>query len=125
MLNDICEQAVKGRKRARATRMLIRQCAKLQEALKTVRGETNRILKTEKWEFMSNMIHEIEKANKILDSRNMFQILKHVENGHRNNQLIINDKDGNMLTDKKSILNRWREYFEKLLNAEDPKSVFQ
>ncbi|XP_051780043.1 uncharacterized protein LOC127526921 [Erpetoichthys calabaricus] len=32
---------------------------------------------------------------------------------------VINDKDGNVLTSKENVLNRWKEYFERLMNEEN------
>ena len=34
-------------------------------------------------------------------------------------QYNIKDKDGNVLTEQEDIDNRWREYFDELLNAGD------
>ena len=32
---------------------------------------------------------------------------------------VINDRDGNVLTDARSVTGRWKEYFEELVNEEN------
>ena len=32
---------------------------------------------------------------------------------------VIKDRDGNVLTDARSVTGRWKEYFEELMNEEN------
>ncbi|VVC46175.1 Hypothetical protein CINCED_3A004515 [Cinara cedri] len=44
--------------------------------------------------------------------------------GYKGHEIFIRNKDGELITTKVEITERWAEYFEQLLNGEDPEVIF-
>ena len=45
--------------------------------------------------------------------------MREIRGGHQSRTDMIKDENGNLLGDTKSILNRWRNYFNNVLNIND------
>jgi hypothetical protein len=81
---------------------------------KTVKNKVE-IRQSEYWEELSV---DIENAVKDHDPATAFQVIRRLRsNGINTEHIAIHDKDGNTLTNSEDRLNRWREYFDEMLNV--------
>nr|CAD7259259.1 unnamed protein product [Timema shepardi] len=55
----------------------------------------------------------------------MFLKIRELKVGTTGNMVFFNYKSGNLLTDGKKILDRWKEYFREILNCDDPNEKFE
>ena len=69
-------------------------------------------------EYWEELSADIENAAKNHDPATAFQIIRRLRGSGMNTEHIaIHNKDGNMLTNSEDRLNRWREYFDPMLNV--------
>ncbi|CAF4311483.1 unnamed protein product [Rotaria sp. Silwood2] len=69
-------------------------------------------------EYWEEISVDIENAVKDHDPATAFQIIRRLRGNNMNTEHIaIHDKDGNTLTNSEDRSNRWREYFDEMLNV--------
>ncbi|CAF4806298.1 unnamed protein product [Rotaria sp. Silwood1] len=70
-------------------------------------------------EYWEELSIEIENAVKVHDPTAAFQIIRRLRgNGSSINHIPVQDKNGLTLTNSKDQLNRWKEYFDEMLNVD-------
>jgi len=62
------------------------------------------------------MLEETEKYQKMNRSRQLFQNIKVLRTGFKKQEKFLNNPDGTLITDPNDILDKWKDYFENLLN---------
>ncbi|PSN38555.1 hypothetical protein C0J52_14819 [Blattella germanica] len=87
------------------------------EQLCSIRRETTRFLKNKKREYLKEKINDLEINAKNRNIRELYQGIRIERKGFQARTNIIKDENGDMLADAKSILNRWGNYFNQLLNV--------
>jgi hypothetical protein len=72
--------------------------------------------------YMKNVIESIEEDQKHNDTRKMYQTVNQFKKGYQQKFCIIRNKKGELAinTREKEI---WKEYFDKLLNTEEPREL--
>jgi hypothetical protein len=50
----------------------------------------------------------------------MYQYIKKATQPFKRRETLVKDKEGNIITNEERISKRWVEYFDELLNAEEP-----
>ncbi|XP_044755033.1 uncharacterized protein LOC123313963 [Coccinella septempunctata] len=70
--------------------------------------------KRKKWEEFGEKMEKDHKSNQKL----FYRVLKNARKTPRNDNVLIKDKDGNLLKEDTAIMERWRGYFDDLLNEE-------
>jgi hypothetical protein len=85
--------------------------------LKNLRRETSKIFRKKKREYLKGKINELETNNKNKNIRDLYRGINEFKKGYQSRINIINDENGNMLADPQSVLNRWKIFFNQMLNV--------
>jgi hypothetical protein len=93
--------------------------------LKEMRNKLKKEISRDKNIMMEGIAKEMEEAYKRGDSKKLFANIKKLS-GNNNDKLMtiepIKNVNGEIVTEKKRIMERWKEHFEKLLNRDEPTS---
>ncbi|PSN35187.1 hypothetical protein C0J52_22574 [Blattella germanica] len=93
------------------------------EQLCSIRRETTRFLKNKKREYLKEKINDLEINAKNRNIRELYQGIRIERKGFQARTNIIKNENGNMLADAKSILNRWGNFFNQLLNVHGEEEI--
>ena len=84
------------------------------ERYKHLNAEFQRITKRDKKAFFSNQCKEIEKNNKMGQTRDLFKKIRDTKGTFHAKLGLIKDRKGMDLTEAEDIKKRWQEYTEEL-----------
>jgi hypothetical protein len=84
--------------------------------LKNLRHETSRTLRNKKREYLKGKINDLETNNKNKNIRDLYRGINEFKKGYHPRINIVMDENGNMLADSRSVLNRWTNFFNQVLN---------
>ena len=90
-----------------------------QERNKTVKKKTKRDKKT----YVEKLANEAEIAARQNNSRELYKITRQLAGKNKSTSHLIRDKQGNLLTKESLQLQRWKEYFQDILNRPPPDSI--
>jgi hypothetical protein len=93
--------------------------------LQNLRRETSRIFRNKKREYLKGNINEVETNNKNKNIKDLYRGINEFKEGYQSRINIIKDENGNLLTDPKSVLSRWKNFFNQLLNIHGVHDVRQ
>jgi hypothetical protein len=85
--------------------------------LKNLRRETSRTFRNKKREYLKGKINELESNNKNKNIRDLYRGIIEFKKGYQRRIKTIKDEKGNLLADPQSVLNRWKNVFNQLLNV--------
>jgi hypothetical protein len=85
--------------------------------LQNLRCETSRIFRNKKREYLKDKINELEINNKNKNIRYLYRGINEFQKGYQPRINIIKDENGNLLADPQSVLNRWKNFLNWMLNA--------
>ena len=87
------------------------------------RKETHKIIRNKKKTYMKNVIESIDqKHNK---TRKMYQTVNQFKKRYQHKFSIIRNKKGELAMNTKEKAEIWKEYFDKLLNTEEPRELIK
>jgi hypothetical protein len=86
------------------------------EILKNLRCETSRTSKNKKKEYLKGKINELETNNRNKNIRDLYRGINEFRKGYQPRVSIIKDENGNLLADPQSVLNRWKNFFNQVIN---------
>jgi hypothetical protein len=66
---------------------------------------------------LKGKINELETNNKNKNVRDLYRGINEFKKGYQPRINIIKDEIGNLLADPQSVLNRWKNFFNQVLNA--------
>ena len=113
--DEECEKAVNTKKEVRM-KLLGRNSRSNGAASKRENVRTYRLLRRKKREHLIKEIETLEAHNRNGDVREFYRSVKKSRDGFKANSIKIRNENGDLLSDKKMILNRWSQYFQNLLN---------
>jgi hypothetical protein len=93
--------------------------------LQNVRHETSRIFRNKKRENLKGKINELEGNNKNKNIRDLYRGINEFKKGYQPRINIIKDENGNLIADTQNILNRWKNFFNCMLNVHGVHDVRQ
>jgi hypothetical protein len=93
--------------------------------LKILRRETSRIFRNKEREYLKGKINELETNNKNKNIRDLYRGINEFKKGCQPRINIIKDENGNLLADSQSVLNRWKNFFNHVLNVHGVHDVRQ
>jgi hypothetical protein len=93
--------------------------------LKNLRCETSRIFRKKKREYLKGKINVLETNNKNKNIRDLYRGINEFKKGYQPRIRIIKDENGNLLADPQSVLNRWKNFFNQVLNVQGVHDVRQ
>ena len=82
-----------------------------------IRREATRLLKNKKREYLREKINDLEMNAKNRNIRELYQGIRIERKGFQARTNIIRNGNGDMIADSRSILDRWKNYFDQLLNV--------
>jgi len=74
---------------------------------------------------MKNIIESIEEDQKHNNTRKMYQTVNQFKKGYQHKFSIIRNKKGELVMNTKVKAEIWKEYFDKLLNTEEPRELIK
>jgi hypothetical protein len=89
-------------------------------ALKGKRGRERRRRK-----YLKGKINELETNNKNKNIRELYRGINELEKRYQPRINIIKDENGNLLADSQNVLNRWKNFFNQVLNVHGVHNVRQ
>ena len=113
--DDECKRAIQKKNKARR-KCLIRKARTNLDIYQQKRIKANRTCRRKKKEWIERKIKEINETNRKRDSRKFYKDVRNLTNPSTAMTLVCKDKDSNILSAKRRILERWQQYFKELLN---------
>jgi hypothetical protein len=93
--------------------------------LQNVKCETSRTFRNKKREYLKGKIIELETNNKNKNTRDLYRGISEFKLGYQRRINIIKDENSNLLADPQNILNRWKHFFNQVLNIHGVHDVRQ
>jgi hypothetical protein len=93
--------------------------------LQNFRHETNRTFRNKKREYLKDKINDLVTNNRTKNIRDLYRGINEFRNGYQPRINIIKDENGNLLADPHSVLNRWKNFFNQVLNVHEVHDVRQ
>ena len=110
--DDECKRAVQEKNEARR-KCLMRRTRINMDNYQQKRAKASRICRRKKKEWLGNKIKEINEINRNRDSRKFYKDVRNLSNQPPAMILVCKDKDDNILSERKQILERWQQYFKQ------------
>jgi hypothetical protein len=85
--------------------------------LQNLRRETSRRFRKKKREYLKGKINELETNNKNKNIRDLFRGINEFKKCYQSRINIIKDENGDLLADPQNVLNRWKNFFNQVLNV--------
>jgi hypothetical protein len=92
--------------------------------LQDLRCETSRTFRKKKKEYLKGKINELQTNNRNKNIRGLYRGINEFKKGYQP-RIIIKDKNGNLLADPQGVLNRWKNFFNQVLNIHGVHNVRQ
>jgi hypothetical protein len=93
--------------------------------LKNLICETSRTFRNKKREYLKGKINELETNNKNKNIRDFYRGINEFRKGYQPKINIIKDDNGNLLADPQNVLNKWKNFFNQVLNVHGVHEVTQ
>jgi hypothetical protein len=87
------------------------------DKLQILRRETIKIFRNQEREYLKNKINELETNNKNKNMRDLYRSISEFKKGYQPRSNIIKDENGNLLAFPQSVLNRWKNVSNQVLNV--------
>jgi hypothetical protein len=84
--------------------------------LQNIRHETSRVFRNKKREHLKGKINELEAKNK-KNIRDLYRDINELKNWYQPRINIIKDGNGNLIEVPQNVLNRWKNFFNQVLNV--------
>jgi hypothetical protein len=82
-----------------------------------LRRETSRIFRNKKREHLKGKINELKANNKNKNIRDLYKGINEFKKWYQPRINIIKDENGKLLADLQNVLNRWKNFFNQVLNV--------
>ena len=87
------------------------------EDFSNVRRNTCRIFRKKKRDYMKAKVNKLEENSKNKNIREMYKGINEFKKGYQPRPFVIKKHDGAIVADITSILSRWEQFFNNLLNV--------
>ena len=122
--NQICEDALQRRKQAREDWLNDTQNEEKYTRYKMRQKEASNILRCEKRKHIQGIVRDAEQDYKSHKSRDLYRKIHTLSKEFKPNGKFLRNEDGTLITNKEDIVRRWADYFDQLLNCEEPHNPF-
>jgi hypothetical protein len=89
------------------------------DSLNNVRYEARRHFRNKKREYLKEKVNELETKSDSKNIRGLYRGRNESKKGYQPRTNLIEDENGDLFVDSHNILNRWKNYFSQLLNAQE------
>lgn len=79
--------------------------------------DANKLLKRKKRLYINSLLEKAEEENTANNAKDFYRKIRYFKKGFTPRTYGVKNKEGNMLTEKQQVIERWREYFYELLNV--------
>ena len=87
--------------------------------------KAHKIIRNKKKTYMKNVTEPIEEDQKHNNIRKMYQTVNQFKKGYQHTFCIIRNKKGKLAMNTKERAEIWEEYFDILLNTEEPMELIK
>jgi hypothetical protein len=87
--------------------------------VQNLRHETNRTFSNKKRQYLKGKINKLETNNKNKNIRDLYRGINEFKKGHQSRINIMKDENGNLLADPQSVLIRWKNFINQVLNVHE------
>jgi len=123
--DEECKFAIEEMKKAREKWLVKGRREKEEQEYHHKRKEVYKIIRNKKKTSMKNVIESIEEDQKHNNIRKMYQTVNRFKKGYQYTFRIIRNKKGELAINTKEKAEIWKEYFNKLLNTEEPRELIK
>ena len=123
--DEECKFAMEEMKKAREKWLIKGRREKEEQECHHKRKEARRMMRNKKKTYTKNVIESIEEDQKHNNTRKMYQTVKQFKKGYRHKFGIIRNKKRELVMNTKEKAEMWKEYFDKLLNTEEPRELIK
>jgi hypothetical protein len=95
------------------------------DKLQNLRSKTRRTFRNKKREYLKGKINELQTNNKNKNIRDLYNGINEFKKGYQPRINIIKDENGNVIADPQNVLNRWKNFFNQVLNVHGVHDVRQ
>ena len=113
-----CREAINQKNKDRL-HMLQRETRIACDKYKESRRIANKIIRKKKKMFLKNEIELVEALHSQNENRKFYQAVKKMNKGFTPCLQICKDGNGNIISDRQEVIERWTEYFEKITRRND------
>ncbi|KAK9702818.1 hypothetical protein QE152_g29677 [Popillia japonica] len=114
-LDEECKTEIEKRKRLRI-RLLESQKEIDKIKFQEQRKKVKRLCRQRKRRAMERKLRAMEDKYKRKEIRNFYKDAKEIRKGHNGRTVHYKNKEGHLIYEENEVADRWREYFEELLN---------
>jgi len=123
--DEECKFAKEEMKKAREKWLIKGRREKEEQEYHYKRKEAHKIIRNEKKTCMKNVIESIEEDQKHNNTRKMYQTVNQFKKGYQHKFSIIRNKKEELAINTNEKAEIWKEYFDKLLNTEEPRELIK
>ena len=113
-----CRKTIEERNKARMI-MLQRDTRKTTQTYKEARKEATKMCRKKNRDWEKAKLKEIEDLSRERNIRGMYMKIRDEMNGYQARPQMCERQDGELITENSKVLERWAEYFEGILNADN------
>jgi hypothetical protein len=113
-VDDECAAATSLKNRAYMDMLAKKNTRRATEEYQRRRFEEKKIHRRKKREAWKGLMEE---AGRQKETRKFYRKVNIIRNGYKPRKVMCKDKKGNLITEKKKVLQRWTEHFDELLNG--------
>ena len=118
--DEDCENICEERKEKRIQWLEDQDNEVKRDEFRSCRRRAKRTIRRKKREELEAKLRRLEGSRREGKAREQYQIIKSFKNEYQPKINLVRDKEGAILAQEEGIKRRWAEYFECLLNREDP-----
>jgi len=123
--DEECKFAIEEVKKAREKWLIKGRREKEEQEYYHKRKEAHKIIRNKKKTYMKNVIKSIEEDQKRSNTRKIYQTVNKFKKGYQHKFSIIRNKKGELVMNTKEKAEIRKEYFDKSLNAEEPRELIK
>ena len=122
--DEECKIAIEEMKKAREKWLIKGRGENEEQEYHHKRKEAHKIIRNKKNLYIKNVTESTEEDQKY-NTRKMYQTINQFKKGSQHKFNIIRNKKGELAMNTKERAETWKEYFDKLLNTEEPKELIK
>jgi len=123
--NTACEEVLNRRKEARLQWINDPSSREKESIYKECQKEVNNIFRFKKRKFTKDLLWEAESNHKANKTRELYQKIKSIRGGYKKHERFLKNEGGSLISEQDKILEKWRMYFDQLLNCENPSELLK
>jgi len=123
--DEECKIAIVEMKKAREKWLIKGKREKEKQEYRHKRKDGHKIIRNKKKTYIKNVIESIEEDQKHNNTRKIYQTVKQFKKGYQHKFSIIGNKKGKLTMNTMEKVEIGKEYFDKLLNAEEPREFIK